>query len=97
MTSVAETPKPAKKSKSVQRSAGKPARLNYNDRKELESLSKRIDELEQQQREFHTAMAAPAFFKQQGSVIAKAKSRLDAVERELSELFSRWEDLSARE
>ena len=97
VTSAAGTPKPAKKPKSKQRSAGKPAGLNYNERRELESLPQRIDELEQQQRELHTAMAAPAFFKQQGSVIANAKSRLDAVERELSERYSRWEKLSGRE
>ena len=97
VTSAAETPKPAKKPKSDQISAGKPARLNYNERRELESLPQRIDELEQQQCELHTAMAAPAFFKQQGSEIANAKSRLDAIERELSELYSRWEELEARE
>ena len=93
----AETPKPVTKPKSGQPSAGNPARLNYNEQKELESLPQRIDELEQQQSELHTAMAAPAFFKKQGSEIANAKSRLDAIERELSELYSRWEALEARE
>jgi ATP-binding cassette subfamily F protein uup len=96
VTSAAETPKPAKKPKSDQLSTGKPARLNYNEQRELESLPKKIDALEQQQRELHTAMAAPAFFKQQGSEIANAKSRLDAIERELSELYARWGKLDAR-
>ncbi len=36
------------------------------------------------------------FFKQDGSEIAKAKSRLDSLERELRDLYSRWEKLEAR-
>ncbi len=97
VTSAADTPQPAKKPNLDQHSADKPARLNYNERRELESLPQRIDELEQQQCELHTSMAAPAFFKQQGSEIANAKSRLETIERELSELNSRWEELAARE
>jgi ATP-binding cassette subfamily F protein uup len=97
VTSAAETAKPVKSPKSDKASAGKPARLTFKEQRELESLPQRIDELEQQQREVHTAMTAPAFFKQQGSEIANAKSRLEAIERELSELYSRWEELEARE
>jgi ATP-binding cassette subfamily F protein uup len=96
VTSAADTSKPAKKPKSVRLSPGKPARLNYNEQRELESLPKKIDELEQQQSELHTTMAAPAFFKLPGSEIANAKSRLDAIERELSELYVHWEQLEAR-
>jgi len=97
LASTAEIAKPVKKPKSDRPSAGKSARLTYKERMELEALPQRIDELEQQQREFHTAMAAPDFFKQQGSEIANAKSRLEAIERELSDLYSRWEELEARQ
>ena len=58
--------------------------------------TRRIDELEKDQGELHSAMADPAFFKQDGSDIAKAKSRLESLEQELSELYRRWEDLEAR-
>ena len=96
-TPAAQTPKPAKQPKAAQLSVGKPAKLTYNEQKELESLPQRIAELEQQQGELHTAMADPAFFKQQGPEIANAKARLDAIERELSERYARWEELEARD
>ena len=97
LTAAAVTTKPAMKPKPDRLAAGKPARLNYNQRRQLDSLPQSIGELEQQQRELHAAMADPAFFKQQGSEIAKAKSRLVAIERELSELYTRWEELEARQ
>ncbi len=56
----------------------------------------KIDELERQQSVQLTAMADPDFFKQEGAEIARAKSRLDALEGELRDLYSRWEELEAR-
>ena len=96
-STTVESSKPAKEPKPDTRSAGKPARLTYEERRELESLPQRIEELEQQQKGLHTAMAAPDFFKHQGSEIANAKSRLNTIGRELSELYARWELLEARE
>ncbi|MET0092879.1 MAG: hypothetical protein ABW120_05065 [Sedimenticola sp.] len=40
-------------------------------------------------------MADPAFYQQDGEVIAEAKAGMEAVEAELSEAFERWESLEA--
>jgi ATP-binding cassette subfamily F protein uup len=68
-------------------------KLNFKDRRELESLPARIEELETEFRELHDAMAAPAFYKQDGAVIAQTKQRLAELEQELSIAFERWEVL----
>ncbi len=94
--STAETRKPPKNSKLTQPPTSKPKKLSFKQRKALESLPKRIDELEQQQTELHTTMADSEFFKRPGPEIADAKSRLEAIETELAELYTQWEELEAR-
>ncbi len=93
---VVDSAKAVKKPQTAQPSGDRPARLHYNERKELEELPHRIDELEQRQSKLHDEMASPEFFKQSGSVIAEAKSRLETIEQELAELYARWEDLESR-
>lgn len=95
-TAESQRAEPAKKPKRPKTKAPKPAKLSYMEQRELESLPDRIHELEEEQGEVHTAMADPSFFKQDGARIAKAKSRLDALGQQLSELYSRWEELEAR-
>ena len=38
-------------------------------------------------------MASPAFYKQDGGLIAQTKGRLAELERELTNTFERWEAL----
>ena len=71
----------------------KPRKLSYKDQKELEALPLRIETLEADQQELHTAMADPAFYQKPGDGIAAAKTKLDAVEAELAQAYSRWEEL----
>jgi len=96
VAATAETRKPAKKPTPDKIVVSKPAKLSYQERQALESLPKRIDELEQRQAELHAAMADPAFFKQPGSEIATANSRLKAIEEELANLYAQWESLEGR-
>ena len=91
------SPKAAKKPKAAPVVTGGVAKLSYKEKRELETLPPRIEELEQEQQQLHTTMADPAFFKQEGAVIAESKRSLDAIDRELSELYLRWEELAARE
>jgi ATP-binding cassette subfamily F protein uup len=70
--------------------------LGYNERKELEALPGKIEELERLQSELHAAMSDPAFFKQDGSKIAVERARLETLERELREAYTRWEELEGR-
>ena len=68
-------------------------RLSYKERRELESLPARIETLELEIRKLHDAMADPAFYKREGSAIAQTKGRLEELERELEQVYRRWEEL----
>lgn len=74
----------------------KKAKLSFKEKRELEQIPKRIEELEQEQSELHTAMASPEFFKQSNEIVAKASVRVEAVQQELEALLVRWEELEAR-
>ncbi|MET0082547.1 MAG: ATP-binding cassette domain-containing protein [Sedimenticola sp.] len=73
----------------------KPRKLSYKDQRELEALPKRIEELETRLDELQNRMADPAFYQQEGGVIAEAKASMETLETELSEAFERWESLEA--
>ncbi len=83
---VARPPKPAVSGK-----------LSHNERRELERLPARIEELEQRQRELHALTADPAFYKQEPVVITQRMEGLRALETELEAAYGRWEELEARE
>lgn len=83
---AARPPKPA--------ASGK---LGYNERRELERLPARIEELEQHQRELHALTADSAFYKQEPAVITRRMEELRTLEAELETAYGRWEELEARE
>ena len=58
----------------------RPRKLNLKERKELEALPGRIEELEAARAGLHDAMADPAFYRQDGGAIAEARARLEAIE-----------------
>ncbi len=70
-------------------------KLTYQEQRDLESLPARIDALETEQQELHTAMSAPSFYQQPKSDITAATARLAALESELATAFARWESLDA--
>jgi ATP-binding cassette subfamily F protein uup len=41
-------------------------------------------------------MADPAFYRQEGTKIAEARTRLNRLEAELDAAFGRWEELESR-
>jgi ABC transport system ATP-binding/permease protein len=75
--------------------AERPRKLSLKERKELETLPGRIEELEAARTELHDAMADPAFYRQDGGTIAAARARLEALESELGAAYERWEALEA--
>jgi len=97
--SEASKPSDAEKAtaKASRRAASPPARrkLSYKERRELEGLPERIETLEGEQQDLHATLADPAFYRREGTEIAEAKARLEAVERELGEVYSRWEELES--
>ena len=96
---LAEAAKPAKKSAPDRRKAEKeagPPRLNSKEKRELEALPARIEELEGEVSAWHEKMAAPEFYQQEGDAIAQASEALAAVEAELATAYERWEELEGR-
>ncbi len=72
-----------------------PRKLTFKEQRELESLPARIDQLETEQAALHVVMSAPSFYQQPKSDIAATSAKLEALERELADVFSRWESLEA--
>ena len=100
---AASEPAPAVKPKpavSPAPKSSKPAasgKLSYNERRELERLPARIEELEQRQRELHAATADPTFYKQEATIVTQRLEELRILEAELETVYGRWEELEARE
>jgi ATP-binding cassette subfamily F protein uup len=68
-------------------------RLTLRERRELEELPGRIEALEAEQVQWHASMADPAFYRQPGETIVRAKERGLALETELEAAYRRWEAL----
>ena len=83
----AEAPKPPRPRRE------RPKKLTYGERLELEAMPGTIEALEAEQAELHRRMADPAFYREEGAVIARAKARLEALDTALEEAYARWEAL----
>ncbi|MFO0901696.1 MAG: ATP-binding cassette domain-containing protein [Pirellulales bacterium] len=77
---------------------GKPAtkKMSFKEKQELESLPKRIEQLEKQIADLHVAFARPDFYKQPGEVIASEQKKLEDAEASLSAAVDRWLTLEER-
>ena len=71
-------------------------KLTNKERAELDTLPAYIEELEREQGELTAKLGDPLFYKTGGAKFAEVKNRLDAVEREHSTAFARWEELESR-
>jgi ATP-binding cassette subfamily F protein uup len=67
-------------------------RLTFKEKSELESLPDEIDRREHDRERIYTSLADPLFLRD-GAAVVDAKMRLDVIEREMSELMKRWEEL----
>ena len=70
-------------------------KLNFKERRELESLPTVIEGLELQIKELHELMADPAFYQQDGQAIATTTADLARIEKQLSQALERWEELES--
>ena len=82
-------PRPEKSSLTSQ--AG-PKKLSFKEKRELESLPERIEELEKEHEAINLQMADPAFYQKIGFV-TETKKRIGIIEKELIEHYKRWEEL----
>jgi len=74
---------------------GKPRKLTYKERQELEALPEKIESLEAEQSELHGRMGKADFYRQPGDRITAAIERLEAVKLELEGLYARWQELES--
>jgi ATP-binding cassette subfamily F protein uup len=95
VTVYEKTERPIKKPAAVKRDEKKykPRKLTFKERKELETLHGRIEELEQEHKRIYGQMGDPAFYKDSGKNITNARARIDEIDKELKEAYARWEEL----
>src|SRR3954471_5448755 len=71
-------------------------KLSYKEQRELEALPARIEALESEQRALGKKIAAPDFYKQAAAEIKASLDRVQQLERELSAVYARWDELESR-
>ena len=92
--SIGTAPKPAAAKSSAPAQAG--AKLNNKERKELETLPGKIEQLEAEQAQISVQLGDPEIYKDGGAKAAALQKRLHAAEAEHAEALARWMDLDAR-
>jgi ATP-binding cassette subfamily F protein uup len=70
-------------------------RLTYKERRELEALPSRIEELESHQAELHARMGGAEFYRQRSDDITAAMERLESIQCELELCYQRWQLLES--
>jgi ATP-binding cassette subfamily F protein uup len=71
-------------------------KLSYKEARDLETLPQRIEALEEERTEIHAALSSPEFYATSDSArVTSTNARLEALELELDEAYSRWEQLDA--
>jgi ATP-binding cassette subfamily F protein uup len=73
-----------------------PRKLSFKERREFEGLPARIEALEAERRALGEAIAAPEFYREPAAAIAAALERTESIERELEDLYARWDALDSR-
>ena len=73
-----------------------PKKLSYREQREFDELPARIEALEAEQRALGATIADPGFYKQSAATITAALDRSQAIERELVDLYARWDILDSR-
>jgi ATP-binding cassette subfamily F protein uup len=68
-------------------------RLGYMQKREIQDLPQKIEDLESAQKELFEILSDPSFYKKEKNEIAGVKSDLDRVEREIETAYRRWEEL----
>jgi ATP-binding cassette subfamily F protein uup len=70
-------------------------RLAYHEKRDLESLPRKIETLEAEIGKLHAIMADPKFYSRPSSEIAREQMNLKQLTQQLTAAFQRWEELEA--
>jgi ATP-binding cassette subfamily F protein uup len=71
----------------------RPRILTFNEKKELLALPALIDALEAERAGIYETLAAPDFYRREGSGLTEAKTRIEELDKEISTAYERWEIL----
>lgn len=71
-------------------------KLSYKEQTELDSLPKKIADLEAEQTKLVTLSATNDFYQKGQEEIAKTLNRLQSIETEIGNLYQRWEELELK-
>ena len=77
----------------VSETVEKRKRLSFKEKREMESLPARIENLESELRDLHETIADPSFYKRDGVAIAQTKAKLAEQEQALAAAYERWQVL----
>lgn len=77
--------------------AKKITKLSFNEQRELQQLPARIEALESELAVLQSAMTNPEYYQQDPSVLALDKAKMEALETDLEQAYSRWETLEEKE
>jgi ATP-binding cassette subfamily F protein uup len=70
-------------------------KLGYMEKRELESLPRKIDDLEKEHQRLFAILSDPLFYKKDKQEISTLKTSLESLEMDIEKAYQRWEDLEA--
>ena len=73
----------------------RPRTLTFKEKKELLGLPALIEALETERAAIYETLAAPDFYRREGSGLPEAKARIEELDKEISASYERWEALDA--
>ncbi len=93
-----EAPPPVEKTAAkplTTKSAAAGKKMSYKQKRELEQLPTRMEQLEAEIAKLHATMAVPDYYQQPGEQIAADAEKLASFQTQLDSAFLRWEELEA--
>ncbi len=88
-----ETKKNKKQQPNKSKTESTSRKLNFKEKRELESLPELIESSESEIASLHEVMADPDFYQKGGDAIATNQAKLKTLEQQLAQYYSRWEEL----
>ncbi len=73
----------------------RPRTLTFKENRELEALPAQIESLEAERDRLYETLAAPDFYKQEGSNVPAAKARIGEIEQSITAAYERWDLLES--
>jgi ATP-binding cassette subfamily F protein uup len=73
-----------------------PKKLSYKERRELEELPARIEQIEHEIADLDARIGGVELYREPGAVIAATVERADAARAERDALYQRWDELESR-